>query len=302
MLSEILTKAGYEVRIGSVDRNITAAVTPELPSGRKITIEPLIKENHKIGVKDYFPCCIILNNDLSDGIPERLKGIEGQRIMPTTQIGWFNRLKSQHFGFYQKVATEFSAQFSLDPWLINPLFDQCPEIDFMKKEGQDCLIRRANALLKQIQRKYDEYNIAQKPFLVVKADAGTYGMAVMMIQSPDDLATLNRKQRTRMSTAKGGQNVTKVFIQEGVPTFETINDGAVAEPVVYLMGRHVLGGFYRVHEKRGPHENLNAPGMNFKPLSFNTGCHQVNRFYAYSVIARLAALAAARELQKLQSS
>ena len=65
---------------------------------------------------------------------------------------------------------------------------------------------------------------------------------------------------------KTGQAITDVIIQEGVLTAERIND-AVAEPVVYLMDRYVVGGFYRVHAERGPDENLNAPGSTFVPLA-----------------------------------
>jgi glutamate--cysteine ligase len=73
-----------------------------------------------------------------------------------------------------------------------------------------------------------------------------------------------------------------------------------------MMDRYVVGGFYRVHTGRGVDENLNAPGMHFVPLSFETAClpdHKVgpdappNRFYAYGVVARLALLAASRELE-----
>jgi len=53
-------------------------------------------------------------------------------------------------------------------------------------------------------------------------------------------------------------------------------------------------------------ENLNSPGMDFHPLAFADSCitprrnespdAEPNRFYAYGVIARLALLAAAREI------
>ena len=33
----------------------------------------------------------------------------------------------------------------------------------------------------------------------------------------------------------------------------------------------MVGGFYRVHTGRGKDENLNAPGMHFEPLAFDTG-------------------------------
>ncbi len=101
--------------------------------------------------------------------------------------------------------------------------------------------------------------------------------------------------------------MTEVIIQEGVPTVETVDEGT-AEPVVYMIDRYVVGGFYRVNTSRGIDENLNAPGMTFKPLDFETGCSlpdahlapdaPPNRFYAYGVVARLALLAAAIELEE----
>jgi glutamate--cysteine ligase len=110
-----------------------------------------------------------------------------------------------------------------------------------------------------------------------------------------------------MSVVKEGLQVQEVMIQEGVYTFESINE-AVAEPVVYMMDHYVVGGFYRVHTSRGQDENLNAPGMHFVPLAFETSCSlpdcggkpdaAPNRFYAYGVIARLALLAAAIELEE----
>jgi glutamate--cysteine ligase len=77
-----------------------------------------------------------------------------------------------------------------------------------------------------------------------------------------------------------------------------------------MIGNNVVGGFYRVHDKRATFENLNAPGMRFERLAFDDCCispdkHQSpdahpNRFYTYGVIARLALLAAAREKASLR--
>jgi len=106
---------------------------------------------------------------------------------------------------------------------------------------------------------------------------------------------------------KEGLEVSDVIIQEGVHTFEKVNE-AVAEPVVYMIDRYVVGGFYRVHTGRGNDENLNAPGMHFVPLAFapngipdshaKPGAAVPNRFYMYGVVARLALLAASVELEK----
>ncbi|TXI67076.1 MAG: glutamate--cysteine ligase, partial [Limnohabitans sp.] len=141
----------------------------------------------------------------------------------------------------------------------------------------------------------------------VKADNGTYGMGIMTVRDVSDLDQLNRKTRNKMSVIKDGQEVSDVIIQEGVITHERIQE-AVAEPVVYMMDRYVVGGFYRVHAERGVDENLNAPGASFVPLAFDESAHLPqpgvkpgasvpNRFYMYGVIARLAMLAASYELE-----
>ena len=44
--------------------------------------------------------------------------------------------------------------------------------------------------------------------MIVKADAGTYGMGIMTARSPDDVRGLNRKQRNKMSVVKEGLEVT----------------------------------------------------------------------------------------------
>ncbi|MFW0039686.1 MAG: glutamate--cysteine ligase [Coxiella endosymbiont of Dermacentor silvarum] len=302
MLLEILKNAGFEVRIGSLSSSLTE-FQMQLPSGRKLRIEPLERKADQVGVRDFFPFCVILNNDLSGHIPDIFQNLK-QKIIPALQFGWATRLKSGHFTAYGTVSEQFASLINIDPWLISTLFNQCSEVNFLEKEGKECLVNCVEIMLQAIKKKYTQYNITKKPFLVIKADAGTYGMGVMMIQDPEALHHLNRKQRTQMSISKGGIPVTKAIVQEGVYSFETAGEeNAVAEPVVYLFGRHVIGGFYRIHKSRGPNENLNTPGMNFVPMVFDIPCNapfeineSVNCFYVYGVIARLAALAATREL------
>lgn len=310
ILYEILTNAGYEVRIGSLLAELRETKTVNLSEGRSIQLEPIIREEDKLKTSDFTPCLILLNNDLANGVPDILKNLK-QTIVPPISMGWHSRLKSDHFQLYEQIATEFAAEFNFDPWLFNPLFRYCGEVNFMSMEGETCMINHATQLFSEIRQKYKEYNITEPPFLVIKADAGTYGMAVMTIKDPEELKNLNRKERTRMAFTKGGRDVTQVLLQEGVYTFETWGEeNAVAEPVVYMIGKHVIGGFYRVHAGKGQTDNLNTPGMNFKPLAFKTSCNIpnknsdscVNRFYVYGVIARLALLAAARELTQVNKS
>ncbi len=305
-LRDIIVKGGYRVRLGSLRPDLKAPEQIALPSGRYVKLEPIIRRDNRVGVADYDACLVMLNNDLMSGVPEQLRGIE-QTVVPPPGLGWSSRLKSGHFKHYNNVATEFSKLLDLDPWLINPQFRNCGELDFRKREGEDCLVRNVEALLASVQKKYDEYAIDMAPFVIIKADAGTYGMGIITVSSVDEVQSLNRKQRSKMSAMKGGTSISKVILQEGVYTFETLGEqGAVAEPVVYMIDHFVVGGFYRVHTERGINENLNAPGMHFEPLAFVEPCNtpdrtrepdaEPNRFYAYGVIGRLAMLAAAREL------
>ena len=88
------------------------------------------------------------------------------------------------------------------PWLINPMFNQCGEVDFTEGTGMDCLTTNVDALLTKIRKKYKEYGINEKPFVVVKADNGTYGMGIMTVRDVKDLDELNRKTRTRCPSSR----------------------------------------------------------------------------------------------------
>jgi len=312
-LQSLILRAGYEVRIGSLRSDLDEAQTIELPSARTVTLEPIKRVGNKVGVGDYFPCIVLLNNDLSGGRPPILENLVEQALVPPLGIGWSSRIKSGHFSHYRKIAGELAEIIGIDPWLIDPLFRNCGELDFMKREGEDCLVRNVGTMLKEIGKKYAQYGIDRPPFVVVKSDSGTYGMAIMTVHDVEQVRELNRKQRTHMSKTKEGQAVSKVIIQEGVYSLETLGaEKSVAEPVVYMIDHFVVGGFYRVHTGRGPDENLNAPGMHFEPLAFAEPCNTpnssealdagINRFYAYGVIARLALLAAAREIHDLEES
>jgi glutamate--cysteine ligase len=306
-LMQIFTQAGLNVRLGTLDDQITAPTTLPLPDGSSVTVEPLVRGKRRLGTKDFDPCTILLNNDLSAGIPKVLENLHEQYLLPPLHAGWAVRRKSNHFQSYEEVAKRFAKLLGMDPWLINPMFAQCGKVNFAESTGLDCVQSNADALLTKIRRKYKEYGINEKPFVIVKADNGTYGMGIMTVRDAKELAEVNRRTRNKMSVVKDGQEVSEVIIQEGVPTYERMND-AVAEPVVYMIDRYVVGGFYRVHAERGIDENLNAPGSSFVPLAFAPaqglpkageapGASAPNRFYMYGVIGRLAMLAAAYELE-----
>ncbi|MES1979444.1 MAG: glutamate--cysteine ligase [Pseudomonadota bacterium] len=306
-LKRIFNQAGLNVRFGSLSSEIKEPTTVTLPTGETITIEPLIRTDRRLGLKDFDPCTILLNNDLSAGIPGILEDLNEQYLLPPTHASWSVRRKSRHAKAYEEISKRFGKLLGIDPWLINPMFEKCSDVNIAEGGGMECLTTNVDALLNKIRRKYKEYGINEKPFVIVKADNGTYGMGIMTVRDVKDLEALNRKTKNKMSTTKDGQPLTEVIIQEGVLTNERVQD-AVAEPVVYMMDRYVVGGFYRVHPDRGIDENLNAPGASFVPLAFadsgrlpqpgeKPGSSSPNRFYMYGVIGRLAMLAASYELE-----
>jgi glutamate--cysteine ligase len=165
----------------------------------------------------------------------------------------------------------------------------------------ECLNTNVDALLTKIRRKYKEYGINEKPFVVVKADDSSTGFGVMTVRDVKDLARVRADGKSRTPAPL------EVIVQEGVLTNERMND-AVAEPVVYMVDRYVVGGFYRVHAGRASDETLNAPGSSYVPLAFAESTHlpqpgvrpgasAPNRFYMYGVIGRLAMLSASYELE-----
>ncbi|SBT04323.1 Glutamate/cysteine ligase [Candidatus Propionivibrio aalborgensis] len=310
-LVAILRLTGLNVRIGSLLPEIVKPTPIELPNGTTLLLEPLVRSQYRLGLEGFDPCVILLNNDLSAGIPAVLQSLEEQFVLPPLHAGWAVRRKSTHFAAYDEVAGEFAQLVGIDPWQINPYFAVCSSVNFYERQGEECLSSSVDAVLGLIRKKYKEYGIEETPYVVVKADAGTYGMGIMTVKDASEITGLNRKQRNKMSVIKEGVNVSQVIIQEGVHTHERVgkeDQEGVAEPVVYMIDRYVVGGFYRVHSGREKDENLNAPGMRFEPQAFETSCSlpdqcqnpdaPPNRFYAYGVVARLAQLAASLELER----
>ena len=303
-LRRVFQMAGLNVCFGSISPDVKKSTLVELPNGDSITLEPVVRTRGRIGVKDFDPCTILLNNDLRAGVPGILEDLHEQYLLPPLHAGWFTRRNSTHMKCFEEVAKRFGKLVGVDHWLVTPMHDKVGTIDLSSEAGLQKLTTHVDALLAKIKKKYKEYGIKEKPFVVVKDDDSSNGMGIMTVRDSKDLAAL------KVTVAKGAKTpdaVHDIFLQEGVLTHERVNDG-VAEPVVYLMDRYVVGGFYRVHAERKMDENLNAPGSSYVPLAFadsghlpqlgiRPGASAPNRFYMYGVIARLAMLSASYELE-----
>ncbi|MCS4511270.1 glutamate--cysteine ligase [Xylophilus ampelinus] len=305
-LVRIFHLAGLNVRVGSVNPDIKEPTALALPNGDRLTFEPVVRSQHRLGLQHFDPCTILLNTDLSAGAPGILEDLHEQYLLPPLHAGWSVRRKSHHFRSYEEVSKRFGKLLGIDPWLINPMFNTCGEVDLAHGAGIECLTSNVDTLLARIKRKYKEYGINEKAFVVVKSDNGTSGRGVATVRDVKDLDALVRKARAKAPGDAAGTRA-DMIIQEGVLTNERIGK-SVAEPVVYMMDRYVVGGFYRVHGERGVDENLNAPGTRYQPLEFDDSAHLLqpggksaadapNRFYMYGVVGRLAMLAASYEME-----
>jgi hypothetical protein len=100
-----------------------------------VTLEPVVRSKRRLGLKNFDPCTILLNNDLSAGAPGILEDLHEQYLLPPLHAGWSVRRKSRHFQSYEEVAKRFGKLLGIDPWLINPMFNKCGEIDFAEGLG-----------------------------------------------------------------------------------------------------------------------------------------------------------------------
>lgn len=297
-LKTLLENAGAEVKIGSLTAEEPLTLTSAL--GAEVQQFPLIKTGDKISVKDFTPDLILINNDMTAGMPDILADV-AQPMIPPPNMGWFKRHKTVHFTEYKKLAEKFAGAFTIDPWLISAEFAQSSVVDFRDKESLEKLAATVEKILTRASEKHKEYGIEGAPYAFVKADSGTYGMGIMTVHSPQDILDINKKERNKMQVIKEGARVHNVIVQEGIATIDQV-EGAAAEPMVYMIDGIPVGGMYRVNDQRDNLGNLNASGMRFTGMCDETedecgkwkkinDCH----FRSHGIIAALAALATARE-------
>ncbi len=296
-LLSILREAGCEVELGSLAAtDVPIDVTTS--TGETLREMPLARHGSLLKTASAFcPQLILLNNDLTSGLPDALRGVS-QPIVPRPSQGWHRRRKSIHFEAYDKLAREFATAFDIDPWLMTTEFHKCGRVDFGERQGLECVAMGGEKVLHKIRNHYAQYGITHEPYVYVKSDSGTYGMGIMTVKSGDEMLEINKKIRNKMNVIKEGVQSTEVVIQEGVPTHDKV-DGAPAEPMLYLVDGHAVGGAYRVNDQRDAENNLNATGMRFVGMCDEGEAGKVAmpscKFGALGLIAELASLAAQRE-------
>lgn len=305
-LTELVRDAGYEVQIGWYTSEPSDSKTPLLltSSSQKILeAHPISVTQNRMHVGDFDPDLILLNNDFSGGYPVIFDSIV-QPIIPSYRLGWHSRKKSEHFQFYNKLALEFAAIIGIDPWLIQIDTEQVDGVNFNEEIGIDRVAEAVQRILTRTEVAYAQHQVGNPPFVFVKNNAGTYGMGITVVHSAEEIRKMNRRTKNKMSVGKNKSAIESVAIQEGIPT-ATLIDRLAAEPVIYLLGCELMGGFIRTNTERGPEENLNSQGMVFRKLCMSDLQNPEEELepvpvleLVYGTIARISALATGKEIAK----
>lgn len=280
ILQDIISKAGFNVAIATLE---------------------------EINQKQPNADLIIMNNDLTGGIPESLRQANIP-VFPSMQAGWHARHKSEHFHFTQTLIKEFSDIVGLDPWQFSCLYKFEENLDINQEADRQRLYEAAVKLFDEIEGKYKEHGIDSKPFIFLKSDSGTYGLGATPIEDPKQILALNSRKRHDLERSKGGLIVHRFLLQEGVPTIHRIEESP-CEVCMYQIDNHLVGGFYRYHSNKGSRDNLNSPGgMGFQKIcphldKYGKNCeipHNLNIFDIYRILARIAGIAARWETKELE--
>lgn len=303
-LKKLLGEAGREVHVGITGDLFSGDIFEVALDDGILLLEKIARKGNQISCGSYVPDLVISNNDFATGVPEILKGIT-QPVIPSPHLGWVQRRKQHHFGILHDLIIEFGKTFGIDPWLLSAETAVVSDVTVGDAVSMSRIASEVESLLGKTRQKYAEHGISEAPYVYVKSARGTYGMGLITVFSGDEILNLNRRKMNKLSSTKGGAVTTDYLIQEGVPTVDFYS-GYPIEPVIYVVGRRDVGGFFRIHPEKSGLESLNAPGMDFYCLclhkldepheSYFLDCTQKEQVVSLSrFLARLDALAVAIE-------
>ncbi len=260
-----LEKAGLETRIGWPDPSQTHALDLVSQSGKKFRAEPLdFSDPTALKIGDWTPDVILLNNDFSSGEPTFLKTVQTP-ILPPYWMGWYRRKKGAFFKAYNNAVADFCKMIAMDPWPISIDTVEVAPVNFNESQGLESVAQTVDTMLAKMREQYAQRSIDLEPQVFVKSYRGTYGMGVLVVKKGEDVLSLNRREKNKMSVGKNRLAIDGVIVQEAIPT-DTKFEERAAEPVIYLLGCELVGGFLRTHRDRGTVANLNSEGMILEKL------------------------------------
>ena len=281
-IKKIFSQLNCEVHLTTLNEQ---ELLVESSTDEQVTLEPILNfVNNKNDI-------IILNNDLTEGVPDFIKDSK-ILTLPPFETGWYQRKKTLHFSYYNEIVEEFSNEFGIDSFYLTTMFQNCNDVNFKTISGLECIALKVEKMLHSLREKYSEHGIKQQPYLVVKSNSGTYGMAIMIVSSGNEIIAINKKGRNKMHAGKSGSITDNVVIQEGIETLEQYNNN-IAESMIYSVAAKPVSFIYRSHPEKDTKSNLNSSGMIFNEIDYG---EQNSELYYHYLVAKLTNLAIIKEI------
>lgn len=260
-ISDLLTDGGFKVRL-AFPKDLQETIFLESATGRKLEFGSGFAASSWF--QDFKPDLIISNNDFSLPLEDWASQLN-TAMNPPRELGWYQRKKSRYFKNYNNLVNEFSQIIKVDPFLLRVETEEFTEFNISSDQSRDSLADHVDQFLNNLKIKYNERRLSQDPFCFIKNNSGTYGLGVMKVNSAKEIKEWTYNARKKMKAAKGGKTIEQVVIQEGIPSVVT-SEQASAEPVIYMIGCELAGGFLRTHAEKSSTESLNSPGAVYKKL------------------------------------
>mgnify|MGYP003393552962 CR=1 FL=1 len=298
-LQKIILATGKNLKI-AIPTDFAGPVMRVAADGTEIEVHSAQRSEKGVRIGDFVPQLIISNNDFSNSYESWSDGLIWP-MNPPRELGWYRRKKSCYFDQYNEVVSEFAKLIEVDPWLLQVETKNFVDFDLSVTEKREALAGQVDGMLKRLSEKYNQHGIQEEPFVVVKNNSGTYGLAVMKVHRGEEILNFNYKSRKKMKAAKGGGEVSEVIVQEGISSVVAA-DGVVAEPAIYMLGCGLAGGFLRAHSEKGPQDSLNSPGAVYKrmcvsDLQVSVEGHPMEKVCGWD--ARIGLLAVGREARQM---
>lgn len=294
-IKELLQEAGAVVEL-AFPKPLDSPLQITSSSGKPLTVYGAERTGDSVTINGKEPDLLISNNDFSESYADWAEGLTTP-MNPPRELGWFRRTKEQFFAQYNELASEFAEVIGIDAIWLQVKTERFDHLDMNDPASLENLSRAVEKFMLELKQSYKAKGIEKEPFVFVKNNSGTYGLAVIPVHDPKEIIDWNYKSRKKMKAAKGGRQVSNVIIQEGIPT-KYHKDIETSEPCIYVIGQELVGGFLRTHTQKDTEDNLNSPGAVFKRLCMSdmalslADCPQET---VYGWVSKLASLAVAKE-------
>lgn len=293
----LIESSGRRVMI-AIPRKLETALRVKSLTGVEVDVVSAFEDSPWI--KEFKPQLIVSNNDFSEPYHEWATQLT-LPLDPPRELGWYQRKKSNYFKHYNALVEEFASLCGVDPFLLNVRTEIFENFDLSDESSMKTLSAQVDTMVGELSREYQKRGIQEEPTIFIKNNAGTYGLGVTQVKTGADVMEWNYKSRKKMKAAKGGRDIQDVIVQEGISS-RVQSEGATAEPVIYMVGCQLAGGFLRTHAEKGKNESLNSPGAVYRrlcvsDLNVNVEGHPLENVYGWT--ARLGLLAIGLEAKDL---